>query len=120
MALQIQIVTWARYQYPKVFPFLVGIKNEMNCSQGMGNLYNRMGRKKGASDIFIAQPNNKYHGLWIEVKPDGFKHTKSNDEHVRCQLDFIETMKTNNYYGEMVIGFDQAKELIESYLNNNL
>jgi hypothetical protein len=62
--------------------------------------------------------------LFIELKKEGAKIWKkdgslyaSNINHHRQQLEFINEMNSRGYLAKMCIGFDEAKELIDSYMS---
>jgi hypothetical protein len=94
-AIQKAIVEWANIQpfaFGKVGDFLIAIKNEgkqkiFKNKDGKnycptGQRYNKEGRKKGVSDLFLALPkidqnqNIVLCGLWREIKAKGKKPTK--------------------------------------------
>jgi len=77
-----------------------------------------MGLHKGASDLFIAWPTLKYYGLWLEIKPDGWKGPSGKKQklHVENQLNFIAKMNLKGYFAKMVVGVDQALDAIKLYL----
>ena len=93
--IQCAIVEWANLQpfaTGKVGDFLIAIKNEgkqkvLKNKQGKsycptGQRYNKEGRKKGVSDLFLALPkidkleNIILCGFWRELKSKGKKPTK--------------------------------------------
>ncbi len=62
--------------------------------------------------------------MFIEVKREGAKIFKkdgnlyaSNKDHHQRQLDFINDMNRNDYYSDMCIGFEEAKETIDYYMS---
>lgn len=117
---QIAILEWLAWQHPDARKHVVKIRNE-GAFKG-GGLFTaiRAGLQPKASDLFIAYPVGPYHGAWIEVKPDGYKMTKSNKSHHEGQIEFIRIMRLQGYFGEMIIGVDQGISALQSYFNTKV
>ena len=107
---QIKLFQWIKLN-PKIKPFALYIPNDGKRSPQLGAIYKRMGLRPGTSDIFIAMPNKTktHHGLWIELKWGKNKATPA-------QLEFINDMRSQGYYAEVVWGADDAIQLIKDYL----
>jgi hypothetical protein len=116
----IAILEWMDMQYPVQRKHIIKIENEGKRGYLMISIYKSLGFNSKASDYFLAYPNKTYSGLWIEVKRDGWKFTKSQKEHIDGQLEFIDNMKSVGYYGAMVVGVDQGIKLIDDYLKDRL
>jgi hypothetical protein len=118
---QLAICEWLTRQYPRVSEHVIKIDNEGKRSVGGHMLARRMGLHKGASDLFIAWPTPKYYGLWIEVKPDGWKgpYGRKAKEHFESQLNFIARMNLRGYFAKMIVGVDEGIDTISSYLKGN-
>jgi len=118
---QLAICEWLKLQHPLIAKHIVKIDNEGKRSVGMHMLSLRMGLHKGASDLFIAWPTKKYHGLWLELKPDGWKGAQGKKAtlHFDCQLEFIEKMKLVGYQGDVGVGFEKSVEIIKNYLKDD-
>ena len=69
------------------------------------------GVSAGVPDICIPVPNNKYHGLHIEMK------RKSGGRVSEHQKNWIETLNNNGYLAVVCMGFEEAREVVEEYLN---
>ncbi len=83
-----------------------------------------LGLHRGIPDLFIPVSNNKYHGLFIELKADGVTVYKKNgdlrkSEHLEIQNDYHERLISNGYGAMFCIGFDHAKKVIDWYLRKN-
>lgn len=85
------------------------IPNERKTTPQGGLLLKRMGVLPGASDIFLARPSRKFHGLFIEVKAKHGKPTPS-------QISFLLNMKAEGYDGMVCYGAQSAIAKISSYL----
>jgi len=116
---QLAIIEWLKKQHPEVSQYVVKIDNEGKRSVGGHMLALRMGLHKGASDLFIAWPTDKYHGLWLEIKSDVWRGAQGKKAklHYETQLNFIEKMKAVGFYGEIGAGVDQCIKIISDYLN---
>jgi hypothetical protein len=68
------------------------------------------GVRAGVPDLFLAHPNNEYHGLFIEMKKAKGGIVSDNQ---KCYLDLL---KANGYRAEVCHGWIQAKQIIEDYL----
>lgn len=64
---QIALMDWAAC-HPLITKYLFHIRNEAKRSYGEGIKAQRMGLKRGVSDLFLAYPRNNYSGFWIELK----------------------------------------------------
>jgi hypothetical protein len=116
------IATYMRLQYPNViFHFdLAGL----NLSRAQAGMMKAIQGGKGWPDLFIAEPGQrfKYHGLFLEIKPEGTRLlNKTNSayatEHLFDQAMFIDRLQKKGYKAEFACGFDEAKKVIDYYLN---
>lgn len=115
---QLAICEWLTLQHPHVSEHVIKIDNEGKRTIGGHILAKRMGLHKGASDLFIAWPTLKYYGLWLEIKPDGWRGPSGKKQklHHECQTNFIAKMNLKGYFAKMVVGVDQALDAIKLYL----
>lgn len=68
------------------------------------------GVKSGVPDIFLAYPRGKHHGLFIEMKAGRNKPSIN-------QKRWLERLEKAGYKTGVCYSWDDARELIESYLN---
>ena len=92
------------------------IANERNANVVEIMRLNKIGMKKGALDYVIFIANKKYHGLVIEMKISDKKKARVTTE----QFANIENLKTENYYSCVCYGCDEAIEIVNKYLKNEL
>lgn len=77
------------------------------------------GGRRAWPDIFVAEPRGGYGGLFIELKAapihkrDG--SLRKND-HVNEQAKMLSALTGRGYMAKFAVGFDQAVEIIDSYL----
>lgn len=72
-------------------------------------------------DLLILEPNDTHYGLFIELKAKTIYKKNGEllkNDHVEGQLKTIEDLKSRGYMATFAIGFDHAKEIIDSYFNN--
>lgn len=115
---QMAILDYCRLAHPKLAATAIKIHNEGVRSRSTNRLLPRLGMRAGASDLFFALPTKKYHGLWMEVKKDGWKYTAAQREHIERQKNFIDQQNSNGYLARMVIGIDEGINLINEYMRD--
>ena len=108
---QVAVVRWFRIAYPKHIMF--SIPNAAKRSVGLANYMRAEGLLAGVADIFVMCPNNKWHGLFIEMKA---KKGKVSDQ----QAYFIEQAIEKGYMAWVCHGFEEAQALITKYLRNEI
>jgi len=106
---QVAIVQYIKMQYP----------NALYCASA-GGMFTSMkqaikmkmtGYVKGFPDLQICEPNEKYHGLFIEVKTDKGVVSKE-------QKEWIKQLNKRGYYATYVKGSEDAIKLIDAYFQN--
>lgn len=117
------IAQYLRLQYPNViFHFdLAGL----NLSRAQAGMMKAIQGGKGWPDLFIAEPDwrHDYHGLFLEIKAEGTNLLNKNisgyaTPHLRDQAMIIAGLQIKGYKAEFAVGFDKAKEMIDTYLNS--
>ena len=68
------------------------------------------GLRPGCSDLFLAWPNGRFHGYFLELKRKGEKPTA-------LQLEWIDRVRKVGYAADWVDNLEGAIKLIEEYLN---
>ena len=110
---QINIVEYLRLQYPNaLFTATMGGQFQRHYSQRLKA--KRTGYLKGVSDLLIFEPNKTHRGLFIELKKD--KKCYPTKE----QKIFIQNALDRGYYAVCAKGFDQCKDIIDKYFNNEI
>jgi hypothetical protein len=80
-----------------------------NMSMGTAIKMKKMGYQKGTPDIIILEPNDKYHGLVIELKAPGGKISNE-------QQKYLSAAHLKGYRAVVMWGYKDAVSLIERYL----
>lgn len=136
-----QITEYLKLQYPGIMfrtDFAAGIK--MTPGQAVKHASLQSGR--AWPDLFIAAPMYKdklvdFYGLFIELKKEGTKLVREKkatkilkgdkrirkagdwwNRHIEEQAEVIQYLKLNGYCATFAIGFDAAKKVIDTYLEN--
>jgi hypothetical protein len=77
---------------------------------------------RGYPDLMIFEPRDIWHGLFIELKVEGTRITKLNDDpattHIREQAECIMKLIDRKYAAFFACGFDECKSIIDKYLKS--
>lgn len=113
---QMALIRWARLDNWPVRDYLVAIPNGGYRNAREGGRLKAMGVKPGVSDLFLAYPVLRSHGLWIELKAPKPNKTKTTKE----QIDWIERMTKLNYEACICHGWVAAAKAICAYVEPRL
>lgn len=121
--IQIKLFEYLAKKHPNVVA--LSEPSGLRVSQGMAKKLKRMRSADVHLDVYILQPTQKYAGLILELKAkDIFKKTNPSqllaNKHHQDQLATINKLNKLGYYATFAIGYDQAVNVIEDYLNNRL
>ena len=116
--LQIQICEYIKLQYPKAVFF--SEPSGLRVSMGQAKKLKRMRSIGKLPDMFIAFPNGKYHGFFIELKVEGTTIFKQNGEivantHIQEQFKTLKTLYDLGYAAAFGVGFEHTKKKIDEY-----
>jgi hypothetical protein len=112
------VCDYIRLQYPHVLfnSDLSGIRLTM----GQAVQVKALRTCSGFPDIVIYEPHKGYHALFIELKRKGERvYTKQGTPatpHIKEQCDMIAKLQFRGYSAWLCVGFDEAKDAIDSYL----
>lgn len=109
---QTDLFNWAFYskaKYPEL-DLMYHIPNGGSRNKIEAAHLKRQGVKSGVPDIFLPVARGSWHGLYIELKAGKNKPTGN-------QKEWILRLREQGYAAEVAVGWIQAKELIEAYLN---
>lgn len=104
---------WAQFN-PICREYLIKIPNEGKRNAFTGYCLKIIGLRAGVPDYFLPVPNDKYHGLWIEMKVDKSSNVQAS------QKEWIAKLNKIGHYAICTYGACQAIEVTENYLNNKL
>ena len=117
--LHAQVCEYIRLQYPKAMfnSDMSGLKLTM----GQAVKVKKLRSSRGFPDLMIYEPRRGYHGFFLELKKPGEKLVKRDgswkSEHLEEQSNIIMRLVGRGYYANFAVGFDSAKEQIDSYMN---
>jgi hypothetical protein len=97
--------------YPKLRGHVLHIPNGGSRNIIEAKNLKLMGVMKGAWDIFVAIPSNKYGGMWIEFKSETGRLSKE-------QIEFEERMK-DKYKCQVARTWQEAFKSVEDYLGDS-
>ncbi len=120
--LHFQICDYLRLQYPKIF--FISESSGLRVSQGLAAKLKRVRSNHVHLDLYVLEPKSQYHGLIIELKVKSVYKKKEpltllKNDHVRDQQDTINKLNKKNYKASFACSFEEARKLIDDYLNGN-
>lgn len=114
---QIAFMDWLALYNPEMRDCTIKIDNEGNRHIVGHMLAIASGLSQKAPDLFFMYPANGKHGLFIEVKKEGYKASgKKQKEHEEGQRAWLEKARNKGYGAYMCIGIDQCMQAIKDYL----
>jgi hypothetical protein len=90
---------------------IIKIDNEGKTSWSLGARKKREGKVKGASDYFIAIPQNASHGLWLEIKTERGRESPEQKAFGLARL-------ARGYAYRCVYGIDEAMQVFSEYVKS--
>ncbi len=106
---------WAQ-KMPILRDYLIKIVNEGKRSGREGNRLKEIGMRPGIPDYFLPFANQKYYGLWIEMKTLDEKEREKN----KNQDMWIKKLLQINHYATYAYGCHDAIKITLDYMENNL
>ena len=112
------IALYLKLQYPNVLYHFD--PTGLNLSKAQSGMLKAIQGSRGFPDLFIIEPRGNHHGLFLELKPEGTNLKKkdgtASSEHIKEQTAYIVEMWDRGFEAGFAVGFDDAKEKIDSYL----
>ena len=108
---QIMLINWFDLQYAYISRLLVHVPNGQNTDARIGARFKQLGLRKGFPDLMLLYPTSKACGLFIEMKAEKGKLSAEQKEYLWC-------LEQQGYKAEVAYSFDEAKEIIESYIKD--
>lgn len=122
---QLAVVNYLRLRYPKI-RFLANYLSGARLPIYLAKKAKTLGQAgQGTPDLFIFFNNGKYSLLAIELKSKDKNPFKKDgmlksDEHLKKQYDYLNYLKSNGYYATFACGADEAIEIIDKYIANEI
>lgn len=108
--LQVQCVTWFRYQYPRLRMLLFSVPNGGYRLIKTATLMKQEGQLRGVSDLILLFPNSKYHALCIEMK------TETGRQSIE-QKNFQSAVEEAGYKYAVCRSLDDFMKVIKGYID---
>lgn len=120
--LQVMVADYIRLRYPGAL-FHSDFGSGIKLTMGQAIKQKRQnGGRRAWPDMFIAWPmrDKGYYGLFIELKKEGTRLFKKDgtpaSDHVKEQAELLTKLEGLGYMARFACGFDEAKQLIDDYL----
>jgi len=118
--LHIAICNYIKIQHPRVL--FTSESSGIRVSIYQAKKLKSMRSCAGLPDIMIFEPRKNYYGMFLEVKREGTIIYKKDgdmraDDHLKEQEEILHRLKQRGYFAEFVVGFEQAKAMIDYYLS---
>jgi hypothetical protein len=114
------VCDYIRYQYPGIL-FNSDLAGATKLTIGQAVAMKNLRSNRGFPDLVIYEPRGIYYGLFIELKDEGIRIYNKNGKlatpHIQEQFDCLTSLFCKGYQALFAIGFDQAKNIIDEYLN---
>ena len=113
MKLFFSLMRWHAIKWPKlnkIFSTWNGVKFE---SEQAAIRAKTTGLVAGVPDIIWPVKNDRFSGLWLEMKIKPNRPTEK-------QLEFIELLNSEGYHAQVVWSAREAEEVVINYINNKL
>ena len=109
--LQKACVQWFRLKYPRYAKLLMAIPNGARRTKFERVQVIEEGLVSGVPDLFLAIPNGKAHGLWIEMKNGKAGRVSDN------QTEMMKLLWDQNYECRIARSFGDFEQIITEYLS---
>ena len=114
-----QIARYLQLQYPEVI-YRFDLAADLKLTAGQAAKHKRIHNRRGYPDLFIAEPKNGLHGLFIELKKAGTRLKKKDgtwaSSHLEEQNEVLNALQKKGYAAYFAVGFEEAKDIIDDYL----
>lgn len=122
--IHLQVCKYLKLAYPGIL-FLSDFAAGMKMTKGMAMRQTMLKSSHSFPDLMILEPCGGYYGLFIELKRDRKALYKKDgsylkSEHIDAQTQALQALRVRNYFAVFGCGFDECKEIIDSYLKGEL
>jgi len=113
------VCNYLKLQYPDII--FTSESSGVRLTIGQAKAAKAVRSESGLPDLMIFEPMGVYKGLFIELKAksvwlkDG---TLTIEKHVREQSEIMKRLRAKGYFAMFACGFDEAKDMIDWYLQN--
>lgn len=123
--LQKRVCTYLNWKYPNVL-YMSDTVASLKLTKRQAKRNKSIQKDKFKTpDVIIFEPNELYHGLFVELKvnsPYQKRHPTKlyKSEHLEGQQKTINDLIRKGYYATFATGYEQTIDIIEKYLKNIL
>lgn len=113
-----QLAQYLQMQYADVI-YRYDLAADIRMTIGQARRNKALHPTRGYPDLFIAEPRGNKGGLYLELKaaPITLKNGQiSSNPHIQEQVTMLARLRAKGYVAEFVVGFDQARSVIDQYL----
>lgn len=113
------LCNYIKVNYPEVV--FLSDASGLKMTMGQAVKWSRLKSHRGIPDLIILYPSSGYHGLMIELKRTGEKIYKKDGslktDHLKEQNEVLKILESIGYVARFAIGFDEARKLVDEYMN---
>lgn len=108
------------------YPGIVFLSDASGIKMTMGQAvkWSKLKSHRGIPDLIILCPRNGWHGLMIELKRTGEKIYKKDGTlkttHLNEQWEVLSILEYHGYIARFCIGFEEARDLLNKYMNGEI
>lgn len=114
---QMALIKWANINR---IP-LVHIPNESPRNPLYGKKLLRLGLCRGFPDLFLPKGYGGFFGMFIEMKQKReYRKSEMKTNSWKLQEAWVDKLNRERYYATFAFGWDEARKLIEKYLQSSL
>lgn len=115
----IKLCQYIKQTYPDAI--FLSDASGLRMSIGQAIQWKKMRSSNGIPDLIVLAPRNGWHGLMIELKRTGEKIYKKDGTlktpHLDEQWEVLTILEYHGYIARFAIGFDEARKLVDEYMN---
>lgn len=118
--LKIAIADFLKLQYPRILFRIDYDQNALTIGKRV-EICRLKNNQSAWPDIFIAEPNQYFHGLFVEVKASKNKIYRKGgelrqDKHLQTQIACMELLRKLDYYTSFTWSLEHFQEIMKCYL----
>ena len=116
----IKICEYIKNTYPSVI--FTSESSGIRLTINQARTIKKMRSNSGLPDLMIFEPRKGYNGLFLEIKKEGTTIYKKDgdfraDEHIAKQKQVLINLRNRGYFAEFVVGFQDAKPILDFYFS---
>jgi len=114
------VAKYMQWQYPDVI-YRFDLAADQKLTVGQAKRNSKLHNLTGYPDMFVAQANENYAGLFLELKRKGAgtflkDGNLSSQDHIQKQANILEKLKDAGYQAKFSVGIENTEENLDNYL----